>query len=92
MTNWRIEAEKAIAEATPGPWVAVEILHFGEPGTGFTHGIYGPDRQPVEELGGMSWQDGKFCAIARTALPLALTELREQHYYFVPPNKRSEYV
>ena len=22
----------------------------------------------------------------------ALTELREKHYYFVPPNKRSEYV
>lgn len=60
-----------VGKATKGPWEAQEMLHCGEPGTGYTQAIRVGDYWE-DDFTGMSWEDGQFIAHARQDIPRLL--------------------
>lgn len=75
-----LEAIKArLAAATPGPWRAVEMTHYGEPGTGF--GWVAGGKQPCgaimgEESGGAGMlEDAVFIAHAPEDIAALVAEV-----------------
>lgn len=81
-------ADKAVCEAaTPAPWEAREMMHYGESGTGYGC-VVGPPR-PADSgrytaydtdrhcsvVPDIFWEDARFIAAAREGWPAALDEI-----------------